>query len=104
MTSIDIDSFVETRLQDILEEMKTQDELAIHYSPDSLSFGEEIEQIREYVEDAGEYSLAYESIVVNLEEVPFGLSSSNAIKLLEVGLIMKYKTERDEDVFLDSRE
>ncbi len=104
MISTDLDNFVETRLRSILNEMNSQSTLESYYSSDSLSFEEEMEQIREYIVEAGEYGLAYESIVINLEEVPFTLSSSNAVKLLEVGLLMKFKTDRDEDGFLNYQE
>ena len=62
-----------------------------------MTFEEEMAQIGEYIHDAGEYGLAYEVIVVNAEEVPFVLSSKAAVKLLEVGLVMGFKTERPTD-------
>lgn len=68
-----------------------------------MSFDEEMEQIREYIEDAGEYAIAYESLVANLEQVPFVISGKAAIGLLEVGLVMGYKTEVDHDAMFDRR-
>ncbi|MBB3059991.1 hypothetical protein [Microbulbifer rhizosphaerae] len=104
MSKVDIDGFVEKKLLGILEEMEAQKSLSTSYPEDGLSFEEEVQQIREYIEDAGEYSIAYEVIVANLEQIPFLLTGSSAVALLEVGLVMKYKTDREEDLFLDSRE
>jgi hypothetical protein len=39
-----------------------------------------------------------------LESYPFKISGPAAIKLLEVGLLMGYKTERPEDALFDNRE
>jgi len=63
----------------------------------------EIEQIREYIEVAGEYGVAYESLVSLIESYPVKLTGLAAVKLLEVGLLMRFKTERDEDACFDSR-
>ena len=94
----ELDELVRTNLLLIHSEMLQQENLAGHYGGDGLSFHEEMQQIAEYIHDAGEYGIAYESIVVNAEEVPFILSSKAAVKLLEVGLIMGFKTDRPEDV------
>ena len=98
-----LDNIVQSRLMRVLQELQMQPELATHYPDNRLSFQDQMEQIREYVADAGEYGIAYESIVANLEQVPFTLSAEAAVKLLEVGLIMRYKTERPEDQIFDMR-
>ena len=60
-------------------------------------------QLHEYISVAGEYGIAYESIIATLEQIPFTLSAAVAIKLLEVGLIMQYKTDRPQDKMFDMR-
>ena len=99
----DNDSVVQSRLSDILTELTAQVNLAPHYPESGQSFQEEMEQIREYIEDANEFSIAYECIVANLEQVPFTLSGRGAVKLLEVALLMGYKTERLVDKAFDMR-
>jgi hypothetical protein len=94
--NIDLDGEVEKRLLRILSEIAQQEKTASGYGPDTLSFADEMEQIREWI-DVREYGLAYESLVVNIEQSPFVLSGATAIALLEVGLVMGYKTDRDED-------
>lgn len=87
------DDFVRARLFDILSELRAQANLAPHYP---------LNQIDEYI-DVGEYSIAYECIIANLEQIPFTLNGITAIKVLEAGLIMQYKTERPEDRAFDMR-
>ncbi|MBP5233059.1 MAG: hypothetical protein J6333_06590 [Planctomycetes bacterium] len=94
---------VKQRLLFIYSSMKKQVELKSFYGGNTLSFDEEMSQIYEYIHDACEYSTAYESIVANLEEVPFVVPSKVAICLLEVGLLMGYKTDREEDRCYDRR-
>ncbi len=94
---------IEERLRLVLTEMREQSNVADHFGGESLSFDEEMEQIREHIEDAGEYGVAYESIVSALEDVPFLLSGKAAVALLEVGLILGYKTEKPSDKLFDSR-
>ena len=74
----------------------------VQYPTNRQSFNDELNQILEYI-SVGEYSVAYECIVANLEKYPFTLSGPNAIKLLEVGLRMRYKTDRPEDEAFDMR-
>jgi hypothetical protein len=88
---------IEERLLIVLSELERQPEVAKNYQPGVLPYNEEINQIKEYIELAGEYGLAYETIVASLEEHPFILSGIAAVKLLEVGLLMGFKTERVED-------
>lgn len=76
----DLDALVRENLAFIHNEMRTQTNLARQYGADSMSFEQEMEQLREYIHDAGEYGLAYESIVVAAEEVPFVFSSRAAVK------------------------
>jgi hypothetical protein len=102
MTIYDYD-VIESSLLKILKEMESQCELSTYYPDSMLSFEGNMEHIKEYIEVAGEYGLAYELIVVNLEQVPFILSGSAAINLLELGLIMKFKTDREEDKLYDLR-
>ncbi|MBK8188089.1 MAG: hypothetical protein IPK77_13050 [Cellvibrio sp.] len=95
--------FIENDLLLIFEEMEQQHQLSELYPNNMLSFEGNMQHIREYIEIAGEYGLAYELIVVNLENYPFSISGRSAVKLLELGLIMKYKTDRDEDIIFDLR-
>ena len=94
---------IKDKLIFILSELEQQKDIAKFYSDSSLSYFDEMTQIREYLELAGEYSLAYETIVATLEFHPFYLSSKAAVKLLEVGLIMRFKTESEEDRMYDLR-
>lgn len=94
---------IEEKLLALLNEMETQDNLLSYYPDDRLSFAEEMAQIKEFIDVAGEYGLAYESIVANLEQVPFILSGKAAVNLLELGLLMKFKTDREEDAIFDFR-
>lgn len=104
MSGENLDNMVESRLMDILQELQMQTNLATHYPKNRLSFQDQMEQLREFIADAGEYGIAYESIIADLEQIPFTLSGAAAIKLLEVGLVMQYKTDRPEDQIFDSRE
>jgi hypothetical protein len=61
-----------------------------------------MKQIREFVE-VGEYGIAYESMVADIEALPFVLSGKAAVSLLELGLLFGYKTDRDEDREFDRR-
>jgi hypothetical protein len=91
------------RLAAVLAEVQVQTHVAKHFPPEMQGFSEQVEQIREWIEDAGEYGIAYESLVSMLEAFPFELSGQAAIKLLEVGLLLRFKTERVEDAQFDSR-
>ena len=93
---------VDERLLCVLSEMRLQSQVATHYGGASLSFDEEMEQIREFIE-AGEYGIAYESIVSSLEDVPFVVSGKAAVSLLEIALLFGYKTERPSDEVFDRR-
>ncbi|GIW86672.1 MAG: hypothetical protein KatS3mg108_0996 [Isosphaeraceae bacterium] len=94
---------IEERLRRLVSELREQTHLVGYFGGSSLPFTEYMEQLREYVEDAGEYGIAYESIVSSLEEVPFVLSGKAAVDLLEVGLLLGYKTDRPLDRPYDHR-
>ena len=53
--------------------------------------------------DVNEFGIAYESIVATIEYHPFTLSSRAAVGLLEVALLLGFKTEREEDKAFDRR-
>jgi hypothetical protein len=95
---------VEPRLLEVLGEVEAQTKVASSYAESFLPFVEEMRQIREYIEVAGEYGLAYETLVAAIEIHPFVLSGKAAISLLEVGLIFGFKTDREEDSFFDMRQ
>lgn len=104
MTDRDQSSMIIDRLYRVLGEMRIQQsEVEGHYPPEGLSFGEEIAQLDEFLGQAHEFGAAYECIVANLEAAPFRLSSAAALALLEVGLLMGYKTDREEDSAFDLR-
>jgi hypothetical protein len=94
---------IETNLSFILNEMENQPEVAQHYPPATLSYEAQMAQIREFIEMAAEYGLAYEYISSALESFPFTLSGKAAVRLLEVGLLVKYKSELDIDKRFDHR-
>lgn len=94
---------IEEKLLGLLNEMEIQTNLSSHYPDDRLSFTEEMSNIKKFIDIAGEYGLAYESIVANIEQVPFILSGKAAVNLLELGLLMKFKADREEDAIFDFR-
>jgi hypothetical protein len=85
---------IETGLLCILGELETQPEIAAHFPNDIMPYNELMQQLHEWITDAGEYGIAYESIVSLLEIMPFKLSGQAAVKLLEVGLLFGYKTTK----------
>lgn len=94
---------IETNLLIVLAEVHGQVDVGKNFTPDLQSFPEQIEQIREWIEEVGEYGIAYESLVSMLEEFPFQLSGRAAVKLLEAGLLMQSKTEQPQDAKFDNR-
>jgi hypothetical protein len=94
---------VKERLLYILNDLEGQPVVSATYPANALSYDEEMQQIREFVEVAGEYGLAYESLVAAIECHPYVLSGRAAISLLELGLFLGYKTERDEDKVYERR-
>jgi hypothetical protein len=99
----DVDGLIESNLLAVLAELSQQPAVGATFPSEMRSYPEQVEQLREYVELAGEYGVAYEALVSMLEMFPFQLSGPVAVKLLEVGLLMKFKTERPEDSQFDSR-
>lgn len=105
MTGANQSFMIVARLKRVLDEMRTQQlEVMAHYAPDGLSFAEEVAQIDEFLGAAHELGAAYESIVANLEAAPFKLTSAATLALLETGLLMRYKTDRVEDIPYDHRD
>ena len=94
---------IKSNLLFIVNEISAQPEIAKYFPPEMQSYDEQINQVKEYLIEAGEYQIAYEIIVSMLESFPFQLSGSASIKLLEVGLLMKFKTEKPEDSRFDKR-
>ena len=94
---------IEANLLAVLAELRQQSDVGNAFPPELLSFAEQVEQLREWIEDAGEYGIAYESLVATLEGFPFQLSGRAAVKLLEAGLLMRFKTGRPQDAQFDRR-
>lgn len=94
---------IEKNLLTIIGELANQAEVGAGFAGDEMSLSDQIKQMKEWVEDAGEYGLAYENIVCLLEEFPFHLQGSSAVKLLELGLIFGFKTDMDRDKNFDRR-
>jgi hypothetical protein len=94
---------IESRLLCVLNEIEKQRSVSASYPAGVLPFADEMKQIREYIEVAGEYGVAYEILVATIEVFPFTLSGKVAIALLELGLLLGYKTDRTEDSLFDRR-
>ncbi len=94
---------IERNLVEVLTEIEAQEDVGHVFSPDVLSFSDTIAQVREWIEAVHEPGLAYESIIAMLERYPFKISGSAAVKLVEVALLMRFETERDEDSHFDTR-
>ncbi|MDP1884365.1 MAG: hypothetical protein Q8L10_03260 [Candidatus Moranbacteria bacterium] len=84
------------RLKILFNKIKMQKDVSGNYASGNLSFDEEMQQIQEYI-DTSEYGIAYENIVTALESHPFALTGRDAVVLLELGLLFKFKTDRSED-------
>jgi hypothetical protein len=104
MTDEEYDTIIYDNLVRILLAMESQKDMSCQYGDNTLPFDAHIQQLRTYIEQAGEYAIAYESIVATLESMPFTLSGAVAVYLLEVGLLMRYKTSRDKDRLFDCRD
>jgi len=94
---------IKDNLSVVFGEIYLQRHVALDIPPEQASLSEQLENIREWIEDVGEYGIAYEALVALLEAHEFSLTGNAAIKLLEVGLIMGFKTERPEDKDFDMR-
>lgn len=103
MTTLSNDDLIEANLLFVLNELEGQPEIAAYYPATTLSYEDQMAQIREFIELAGEYGLAYEYISGALESFPFKLSGAAAIKLLEVGLLMGFKSGLESDKRFDRR-
>jgi|SaaInlStandDraft_4_1057021.scaffolds.fasta_scaffold192521_2 hypothetical protein len=84
------------RLKSIHEELASQMYLSRYDKKEFASYKECLDYIPEFI-DAYEHGLSYEFTVNILENYPATLSGKNAIYLLELGLLMGFKTEADED-------
>lgn len=102
-TTEDLDNLVYQRLIAIASELHEQKHLATKHWDSQDDFENEMCQIKEYIEEAGEYGIAYDVIIANLDQVPFQLSSKAVLGLIEVALVMGYKTEDDCDAVFDRR-
>lgn len=94
---------IEDNLLFILNELIDQPDVATHFPPEILNYDEHMKELHEFIDMAGEYGIAYELIVSLLEDFPFKLTGKAAVKLLETGLMMGFKTEREEDADFDRR-
>ena len=94
---------IASRLLIILNEIERQDHVSASYPPNVLPFDDQMKQMHEYIEAAGEYGIAYESLIATIDKLPFVLSGKAAISLLELGLLFRYKTDRKEDSLFDAR-
>ncbi|WP_354678907.1 hypothetical protein [Cupriavidus plantarum] len=103
MSTLSNDDLIEANLLFVLKELEDQPEIAAYYPATTLSYEDQMAQIHEFIELAGEYGLAYEYIGGALESFPFRLSGTAAIKLLEVGLLMGFKSELESDNRFDRR-
>jgi hypothetical protein len=70
MTKQSDHEIIENNLKLFLEEMEAQPEVGRSYPPDVMPYEEEKAQIREFIDLAGEYGLAFEYINVALERFP----------------------------------
>ncbi|HTF94529.1 MAG TPA: hypothetical protein VL995_00220 [Cellvibrio sp.] len=99
----ELHSIVENNLLLIMKEISEQPDVSVHFPVEQLSYQAWIEQQNEWIQDVGEYGIAYESLISALEVHPFVLSGIASVKLLEVGLLFKFKTEDEQDRIFDSR-
>jgi len=94
---------IAAHLLTVLNEVRQQEGIGSSFTTELLPFAAQAEQIRGWIEDAREYGIAYESLISMLEHFPFQVSGRTAVRLLEVGLLLRYKTELAEDARFDSR-
>ena len=87
--NIDKFSYIEKCLMIVCEDIKSQCEISLTFSPDELSYDSWIEQLDEWINYACEYSLAYESIVSSLEKHPFRLSGAGSSKSIGSGTFVE---------------
>jgi len=77
--------------------------LGANFPMETMSFDEQIQQVSEWLHGVGELSLSYETLVSMLERYPFVMTGRGAVKLLEVGLLLRFKTDLDKDKKFDFR-
>ena len=95
-------ALIEANLMAVLAEVGRQADVGHSFPAERLSFAAQVEQIREWIEDANECGIAYELLVSTLEQFPFQVSGPTVVKLLEVALLLRYKTDLAEDAQFDS--
>lgn len=100
---IDRRELIKSNLQAIMPELAAQPGVGASYPPNQASFQQHMALLREWIEEHREYGIAYESIVASLEAHDFRLSGKAAVKLLELGLLLGFKTERSKDHQFDRR-
>lgn len=86
-------TYVESCLMAILGDLRQ----CMSIDPSSL------DALVELIDAHGEYGIAYESLVALLESEDLPLRSASAVKLLEVGLLFGFKTDRPDDMKFDLR-
>ena len=91
---------IEENLGRVLEELRTK---KIISKPGFLSYEDSLKQLDEWINFVNEYEIAYESIVCLLETETVEISGNAAIRLLEVALLLGYKTDKSEDKAYDLR-
>lgn len=94
--------FIEDNLTAILGELRTQNYQSFMCRENELSIQDTMDEVEEFV-NVDEYGLAYEIIVSLLEIYPFALSGRCCIRLLEVGLLVGYKSNDNDDRDFDMR-
>ncbi len=80
-----------------------QPSVAAQIPPSMATLRDQLQQIDEFLGEANEFALAYESIVSLLELFPFAMSGPASVRLLEAGLLLRYKTDRPADARFDVR-
>lgn len=92
------------RLLQILGEIDAQPSERADLQSGEMSFEDQLAEIRGFLEYAGEYGLAYEYIVGLLAGSRLVVSGPAAVALLEVGLLLGFKTESELDKVFDRRQ
>ena len=93
----------EQKLLLILGEIAVQKNVGATFPLAEMSFADEITQIRDWILTHGEYGIAFESMGAILEGYPFTLTGPTAVKLLEVGVALKYQGASEEDRLIDDK-
>ncbi|NIK53764.1 hypothetical protein ABQY74_009465 [Xanthomonas sp. WHRI 7064] len=96
-------NLVKKNLYIVISELANQPGVGNSFLKNEMSYVDQINQVMEWVQDAGEYGLAYESIICLLEKYDFTLSGFAVVKLLEVALIFGFKTDLEQDKDFDRR-